>query len=330
MEKFYSKRQEYENTSAETRRLVNEKLDSLVADVNIANLYISENYSKNPEETYRYALGAVEYLNDQWGDEENIFLVSGKIDVPYVQYDLKSINITHQSKEVFTALCTTGFELIPPDEEAMADPKIKLAFLLKSSELNLPYMKGDVSFFAYANPNEISMDYIRPAGESIVSSDLGEVDQALQQAHAILNLHLNSDNSNFYKQSAKKQEEFIGSVIDSIESVMPAIGTYDVLVLSQAEAKDVYFKTNDNRLVALKSQLGSPLLVSGKVVGITMLDTVLQGSAKHYKSPEDFTCGVKEPCFVVSPVPGLINGELYDGNDLMIPISQIADKLELY
>lgn len=328
-ERQLTARQEWEQYSHDFQQAVNETLAELTSDIEAANLIVAESYVQDPSQAREYALGALEHFNNEWPYFEEQFLVTGQWHNPEISMGDNGLLVKEKEEEAFRAAQSVGFAIYEPDDENEA-PKIGLSFAVKRIKMKSAFLSMNTDVLSFAELDKISLQYLRPGNLDVVSSDLGEVSDALHRADALVRLYTTHANSEFYRVSGRRQQQMVDSVIQSIEETLPTPESRDLLTV-KAVTPLIYLQNyNGTPLASLTAKTDQSLEISGTILGITTVDKAELASGQiqsKYTSPEE--CGLAQYGLSLIIHPDEVNFDLpdYNGN-FIIPIRR-ADELEL-
>lgn len=333
-------RQAWEVTAELRQNEVNELLGDLQTDIELINTNIANHDgSSNMDELRQYAAEAVSYLNEKWQLYLGAaFLVAGDWYGPYLEYGPNNVKCTHIKAEFFEILYSEGFTvaLTPTSDGQEGDTesvnRVGMSFT-SSGSLNIdsPWMSAEIHPRYFAELHEVSLQYIRPASLDAISSDLSEVTDSIDRIDSLLKLHLTHEGSNFYQISAKKQQDFLRSMIDSIHEVLPLPETRDQIRVHQAVLSEFYIRNfNGKQGISRLRPEGGSIEMSGSVRGATVLGS-LSDSGEKIESPDELLEAGKSISLIISPLQLSHGIPDYEGEDIIVPLSQLeSGSFELF
>ncbi len=319
-------REKWTQFSGEIQADVNETLNNMSSDIEMANMLLREAYKEEGAEdkVTEISNNIIEFLNNKWGYNGDYFLVSGTWYEPMVGMNVEGILSRHTKAETLTAVTSNGFmvSLLHDSDEDEKLPRVGLSFAVGTAAVNTPSVQGSFELLAFAEPNEISLQYLRPRETEVVSTELGEVGECLIWTDALLGLHLNHPGSNFYKLSAKKQREFFAKIIDSVEEILPAPESLDKLEIYDAVTPIVHYKKKSGKgVVYIESKdFEKPLELSGHVIGATVIDTMETEVDMRYTHPDELGASGMGLSLIIAPYAQNYSLEGYEDSDVIIPI----------
>lgn len=326
-------RQAWEVTAQLRQADVNELLNDLQSDIDLINTNIANPDDRlDDDELRQYAMEAVEYLNDKWQPYIGaVFLVSGDWYIPQVEYGPNSFTCTHVKGEFLETLFSRGFTIgFVPTGETEEDEggseythKVGMSFTRGSClDIGSHWMAAQVSPLYFAELHEVSLQYVRPGDQKAVSSDLKEVIESIDRADSLLKLHLTHQDSNFYQLSAKKQQQFLQSMIDSIHDTLPMAETLDQIRINQASLGELYIRDFNGQkgLSRLRPEQGG-IEVTGSVRGVTIIG-IADGEGQ-ISSPGDLLEASRDISLIISPDQLSHQIQGYVGEDIIVPFSQL-------
>lgn len=296
-----TKREQWTVISQERQADVVEVLHDQQWEIERANAKLAELYASDPEAAGEYAQSIVEYLDSEWAYSGEIFMVAGNWHMPTVGISAEGVIAQHTYEEVFTSATSNGFIVKPVSEEDGDEvPRVGLSFIVGSTSLYTPSLSGEFNFLAYADTADVTVNYLRPGSVDVVSGDPVEIGKALQRADALLKLYTNHPDSSFYRQSARKQNQFLRDAIAIVEDVLPAPDSYDKAYIHDLEIGTVYFRHNGELVQA--SAADGLIEITGEILGITTPDVYDNGFGTRYESPEEFSTISSGICLIVRPI----------------------------
>jgi hypothetical protein len=150
-------------------------------------------------------------------------MVSGKWYMPTIGIGPDGILAKQQYEEVCRSAHSNGF-IVKPIETGEDDvvPRVGLSFVVGSAQILSPSLQGGLNFLAYADTSDVTVQFLRPGNNEVVSSDPAQVWKSLHDADSLFYLYTNHPGSTFYNLNAKKQERFVRDIIDAAEQTFPA------------------------------------------------------------------------------------------------------------
>ncbi len=310
-------RQEWQEFSDVVQDDVNETLRNLSLEAEATNLKIADLYDDNPEEAKAVAIDAVRYLDSKWDYAGDHFMVVGAWSEPQIAQDSEGIMARHQKKEAFRPSVSDGFAAYSP--AVNEPPRVGLSFIVANFPFSAVAMRGDMQLLAYADINDVSIQFMRHGDAKVASSELSEVVNALVRADSTFNLYTNHQNSSFYRQNAKKQETFLRAITESIQEVLPAPDSLERLVIEGAVTPELYMQNPKKPgLAMMRAEQGeSPYLVSGHVVGVAVHDLLINGPDRQYLTPDELDSSRTGLSLMVRPDSANFTVDGYEGYFLL-------------
>lgn len=316
-------RQDWEEFSGEIQDDIDRTLEYLALEIDAANARLADEYVNNPEEAGRVANDITEFLDSKWGHNDEIMMVTGSWHYPQIALGTGGIMITQAKTEAFNIAYSNGFMVNIIEHNGQEVPRVGLSFIADKIAISTPMLQSkEVHLLAFAEPNEISLRYLRPGSTEVVGGSLDEVAHAIGTADALLNAYLNHEASDFYRQSAKKQEAFLRKLITSVEDVLPAPDSLDKVIVDQVGVAKIYFR--DKKTGKVSSYEVSPdqahLTVTGDVLGVTVLDVYIDGFGTKYDYPDDMMSAEEGLCLIVKPRELNFDMTEYGSPDIVMPL----------
>lgn len=319
--------QEWTKLSGEIQLDVNRVLGEFATEIAATNVVLADLYCTDPEAAGEYSTNIVEYLDDRWGYQNDEFMVVGKWYEPIIEMTDEGVLSRHVKTEAFRVVRSNGFMVKPTELEGTDDevPRVGLSFIVSTIGMSTPSIQGNVQVLGFAEPEEISLQYMRPGDTSVVSSSLSEVGETLVRLDSLLLLHTRHGDSSFYRQSQKKQQSFIRSVIDSAAEVLPSPETKDQLLLDGIKTLAIHVKSSGTKEVShlYAKELSQPFLISGEVLGVTLPDILEHGFEKKYDSPDDFIAAGEGLGLIVEPHETNVDLSKFENPICVIPIRAV-------
>lgn len=315
----------WEEISNETQTMVNEVLAELQTEIDAANVIISDKLANEADDVSEYIDGVVEYLDSKWPFAYDYFMVSGTWLEPIIGMNEEGVQVRHARASAFAVARSNGFVGTVESMSDYHERYVGLSFIAAELAHATPTMQGKFSALALSDPREVSLQYLRSNNTSAASSTVEEVELALHRADALLDLYTNHEASSFFKQSAKKQEKFIRSVIDSVENILPAPDSLEATYVENCTSPEMYYWDASNRqMVYIKAESEErPFSLSGKIVGVTLTDSVEDGYGRKYTSPDEFGTTGSGLSLIVQPMSANFDMSIFKGQDLLIPMRSI-------
>lgn len=325
-------RQEWAEFSHDIQQDVNDTLAKLQLEIEMGNATLIDLYENNPEECGEFAAGIIDYLDNTWGYVGDRFMVFGKWLEPAIATDQRGILTQLQEKEAFRPAVSNGFTVHIPEHREDAAPIIGMSFNLGNCSISSSSIQGHFELLAFADPKDISLHYMRPGEDDLVSSKKGEVKRSIRQADALLDLYTRHKSSSFYREDAKKQQTFLRAVTTIVDNALPAPDSLDRAILYNANPSRIYATQEDNSLITIQSKKKkNPLIVTGDIVGVTTLDTIVHPDRdikKPYESPDELIVAKSGLMLVIRPRWTNINLPRAENSDILVP-SRALKKLPL-
>ncbi|MCB9819794.1 hypothetical protein H6796_00590 [Candidatus Nomurabacteria bacterium] len=326
-----TKRQEWNDYSDCVQEDVNNTLGKAHEVIEVANAMLADKYSNNSSDLNESVVEVIERLNSIWDYDGDIFHITGKWHEPVVDVSEDGILVSHRKGEAFNSTVSNGFMVkVIEDEHGITRPVVGLSFIEGAAPYFSPAMRGNFNILAFAEPREVSLQYMRPGDSSVVSSELTEVGETIMRADSLLRLYTSHAGSELFRQSAKKQEEFFRSIIDQVDEALPSPETFDRVVLNEVKSTLLCVKPSGaSDLAYVYPPDDSLFVITGSVVGVTITDVLKDGFGKRYKSPDEMESAEEGLSLIVKPDG--VNFNLPDeleGCDLIMPLSTII-KLEM-
>ncbi|OYX43767.1 hypothetical protein B7Y94_00945 [Candidatus Saccharibacteria bacterium 32-49-12] len=323
-EKAETTRQYWEELSEFVQDDVNRVLKDLSLDVERANYILAEASSGDPEQISKLAVDIVNHLDSQWEYIGDHFLVAGKWQEPAVKMNNQGILVEHQEKEAFNQCVSNGFMVKPGDGDSDEPPRVGLSFIVADFPYSSDKLQGSLQLLAFADLDQVSLQYLRSAGDfNAASSDIEEVKSALFRADSTLSLYTTHQESSFYRQSAKKQENFLRSIVESVHDVLPAPSSLDKLIINDAVSQEFYIRDSTGPGLMHVISDETPFKVTGQVVGVAINDLVAEGPGRQFKSPDDLMSAQTGICLMVQPHTINFTINNYTGDYFLIPMRKL-------
>lgn len=293
-------RQDWDKFSTEAQRDIDQQLSDLQLEIDRANSDLAHLYKADPEASGEYARDIVDYLNDKWRYFDDIFMVTGHWHQPQVTSGLDGILSQHIYSEAFSSARSNGFVAKLVETELSGEsPRVGMSFVVSTIELATPNIQSsDIKILAFAEPHEVSLQYLRPDTPEVVSTDANEVGQAIVRADRLLHLYTSHPGSSFFQQSAKKQSDFFDSLSDIVDSSLPRPDSQDVAILHDAATQAVYFKKDDQVIEGVIPNSGR-VNITGKILGATIPDSWATAQTAHYTSPSELHATGAGLCLII-------------------------------
>ena len=309
--------------SGEIQKDVNHVLHDVQLEIEAANVRLAELYDTDPEAAGELAEEIVEYLDNQWDYSGDVFMVSGKWYMPTIGIGPDGILAKQQYEEVCRSAHSNGF-IVKPIETGEDDvvPRVGLSFVVGSAQILSPSLQGGLNFLAYADTSDVTVQFLRPGNNEVVSSDPAQVWKSLRDADSLLYLYTNHPGSTFYKLNAKKQERFVRDIIDAAEQTFPAADAYDQAFIHDAELHTIFYK-KDGEIVSGGSG-DSKFIISGAILGVTLVDIFGHGFGKQYSAPDDLHAVKSGLCLIVRPEQANFPMESNEFEHILLPLRSLC------
>ena len=314
--------QEYSNFVQEE---VNTFLDDMQPVIDEANERLVLLWQYNRDEAAKYAQQVIEYLNKKWGLLGEEFFISGTWYEPNVAISNEGIVVHHSLEEVCRAVKSNGFSVKSIEEhDTPGVPQIGMSFIVGQKTISTPALQGRYQALGFADPNEISLYYLRPLSPEVVSSSADEVKQTIERADSIFRIYTSHPDSTFYNQSAKKQQEFFRTIFDLVDSSLPSPETRDQAYLTEALV-DKYLKTRGSEIAVVSAQEGKKIKMTGLIHGITIPEFTREDYQKQYTTPDELQSSETGLCLIVEvPLP-----DSGSGTELILVPCRHIDNVEI-
>lgn len=321
-------RQTWTEFSGDIQENVNETLDELDLEIDLANARLAHAYENDPDEAGEIAAEIVEYLDEKWGYTGDVFMVTGTWYYPEAVMSLEGVLCRHEKTEAFNVVSSNGFIVAPLEHDEDEVPRVGLSFVAATAALSTPYLQGPIQFLAFAEPNEISLQFMRPGSHAVVSSSTEEVTSALSTADALLYAYINHEGTTFFRQNAKRQGAFLRSVIDSVDAVLPAPDSLDRVIMTGSKTSSLFFRdTVSGEIYSSESnEADEGVDFEAEMLGVTLVDALENGYDKKYDSPAEMATFVTGLCAILRPI-SIKNIDLSEHGDpdLIVPLRAIQD-----
>lgn len=257
------------------------ELDTVLAgvseEVDMWNLVLEE-ASRSADADKGRALGgiaqeAISSLDGKWPFHGDYIHVSGKWYEPEFSLEDTSMSFPMHEADAFSIVQSNGFGVL---EKQNSTPTVGLSFMFADLPLMSAAIQGHLSLLTYADPKEVSLYYIRPRETPARLSDIEQFSQKLHYYDQLVQLHYHSEDSEFYRKSAKKQKKFLTEVIDTVSDTLPAPEFGEPAECNQIEAPYVYrriTKASGSEWERISSSDQQPILLAGKIDGIGILES---------------------------------------------------------
>ncbi len=327
-ERKQTTRQEWGQFSEQIQDHINEQLDTLSLDIESANVLLAEYYEKDPEKAGEYAAEVIEYLDDRWGFMKDYFFVTGTWHMPEVAVGAEGVVSRHVKQQAFNTGRSNGFIVTPVDHGDDEVPRVGFSFIVGNPvNISTPAIQGMFEVLAFAEPHEVTLQYLRPGDSSVISSDLEEISDAVYRADKVLELYLQHHGSTFYRLSAQKQRQAILGIVESIEDALPSPDSLDRLLIS-VNSPFVYLTNHQgNRIVTVTAKQGSEIALQGRVLGVTT-GGLMEHTGVPFRDVSD--CGDAQIglCFIVESDDMNFDVQGHEGGQVLVPM-RYANSLEL-
>lgn len=305
MESGLTARQEWLIFSDAVQADVNQILDDTSAEIEAANIILADLYENDGEAAGDYTEEIIEYLDKRWRYRGHQFMISGEWHAPSWASSEEEFAVRHTKATAFSLARSNGFMVkVIEDEAGRQIPRVGMSFITGHRAVSTPTMQsGPIEILAFAEPSEISLQYLRPEHAAVVSGSLEELVETFERLDSIIDLYTNNPDSNFYRQSSKRQQRFLQSIIDSATEALPAPATADKLIFRNAKSKVIL--ATDSSFDGLRyfypRKAKDTFRFSGEIVGITLPDILEDGYGKHYESPDDLKTARQGIGLVIDP-----------------------------
>ncbi len=283
-------RQEWGETSERKQEQVNATLEQLQPDIDVINLTLEQLSCENSEKAAEYAAEAAQHLDSRWEEHMgDVFLVTGTWMGPSATYSPgeQRLLFEYGRQQAFDSVQCFGFDAYQDvREDGESITQIGMTFLAREREISIPLFHGRLAFRHVADPREVTLQYMRPGMEGTVSSDLGEINEAIHRADLLLDLYLNNEKSGFYRTNAKRQHKIVNSILDSINDVMPSPETNEALLIDIVASR-IYLQHYNEERIAAAAVENDDFQLSGRVHGVTTYDTVKYDGKKQFRDAND-------------------------------------------
>lgn len=314
---------------------VNKTLESFEPYLNTANQKIEKLFKTDQVAAYNYAQEVVRELDKRWEYFHDLFMVTGKWYYPdNPSFSFNSINCEHYKTEAFKIVRSNGFaaNLYTDDnDEDEQHLKVGLSFIITQGSIETGALQGNFAFLAFAQLNEISLQYMRPGTPETVGASAEEIQQAVQAADVMLAAHIGAQYSNFFDVSVNKQGQFLKSVIEQAQQTLPPMDSLDVAIINDAKISSCFARHPiSGEIITLGSLNGSPFEFEKlAILDFGTVDTLRDGfGVKHYKSPNELTYS-KGLCAVVTPTENTMSLPEGEISDLIVPIKSFKNGLNI-
>lgn len=324
-----TQRQSWEAYARDVQQDVDSTLERAGEIIDHAHFFLEQLQREDTEAYTQYAREVVEELDELWSHHGDLFFVSGHWHAPDgAHIGFNGFHTEHNFIEASRSAHSAGFIVKPVEINGVELPRIGMSFCLKQITVSYPMYQAVVNLLAFAELKDISLQYMRPDGSEVVSSNIDEVVRAMLRANSILREHLASEDSAFYQASAENQRKFIDAMIESCEQTLPKTDTLDRLDLVRSTTQHVFinnFAGDQGKIGHVDSE--SPIEIVGRIEGFSTLDIIQDASIKQYRRPEDIHASDSGLCVLVSPNEGYMQEfqEQYGSGQLVIPVGAFKD-----
>lgn len=318
-------RQNWQHHADEVQRHVNTALEELTAEIDATNHVLFE--YEDPADVEEFAVEMLDEYNSRWPYHEDVFLVTGRWHKPVESIRPDGIISVHEQAYAFDKAISVGFSLKwlndPSDDEEMV-PRIGYCFKMGSFNLLTPTMRAEgVDLLAFAEIGEVSLQYLRPNNDNLVSAEEEEVAETFLRLDRILDLCLSHPDSTFYKLSGRRQQRFLEAMIDEATEVLPDPGTADRLILDNAKTPVILSKdpsqAGRSGVIELMRPNRKNFRITGDIIGITLADVLGDGYGHRYRSPADLQTAHQGIGFVVEPTEVNFDMSELPSSTLIVP-----------
>ena len=272
---------------------VNETLDDLSLEIEAANLYLAQLYADGRiDELEQFANEKVNELDERWKYSGDYFMVSGTWHNPTVQGSPHGVHVDHMRESVLQTAASNGFivQAIEKGNDDEPVPQIGYSFLATNQALYLNSSFVQLGFqpLAFAELDAISLQYMRPGENAeVVSAELDEIFDRVARAESLIELYTNTPFSQFYDQSAKKQQAFFADMIQMIDDAMPAPDSLDALAAHITTRRVYKANVTDTYLRIDAHDASQDFELQGKVAGFLSLNQLPHDKIRRFAKPED-------------------------------------------
>lgn len=315
-------RQDWQNFSDHVQQDVDRTLVELSESTDYLNhrLYLARQDS--PDEYTRVSHEILQSLDQLWEHHGDHFLVTGHWHAPHGEFGENYVRAEHQYEPAFKEGVSDGFMVREVWTDKGLVPRVGLSFATKISVVHTPTFKAPITMLAFAEMNQVNLQFLRPASSEVLSSSIEDVTRTVSLADNILSSELSSAETDFYRSSPEDQHNFFLSLIDMVDAVMPDPRTGERLMIHDARAQKVYFNNPTNqRLVPLaSSNEDSPLILGGQMLGVSVPDIIKNGPLSHYTSPDQLLSTRTGLNFIVRPNLQSFDLSNFGNPDILMPI----------
>lgn len=279
------------------------ELNSVLAEVSeeieMWNLLLEEAARSAKGELGTMAQEAINSLDRKWPFHGDYMHVSGRWHEPEFTLDDSSMSFPMHEADAFSIVQSNGFGVM---EKRGSTPRVGLSFMFAELPLMSAAIQGRLSLLTYADPSEVSLYYMRPQQVSERISDVEQFSESLSYYDQLLQLHYHSEDSEFYRKSAKKQKKFLTDVIDTVSDTLPAPELGEPAECNQIEAPYVYRRIvkesgyDWERVFASDQQ---PILLAGKIDGVGILESSKLDQNKPLRSSAELVDPTAGLCLVL-------------------------------
>lgn len=326
-EKPKTVRQEWQALATEIQTDVNQTLEELQLEIELVNEQLRIAFEQGSGVATELASDAIRYLDKKWGYIGDIFLITGKWYIPTeLVTSVNGVLCQQEKQDAFHIARSNGFVVGASDMGEGGVPTIGLSFVVANTFISTASMQGRVSMLAYALPQEISLQYMRPRSEETVGASVKEVSDAISQADAVLAAYINHDKSTFYNASAAKQGAFLQSVIDSAALALPPKETLDRVVFEDTFVSSMYVQDAvTNKIYSIEAEDQLIKINHGVILDFATIDTLRDGVGNiRYTEPSDLSTYDDGLCAVVSAQGMNIDLSGLDNPDIIVPFRRIV------
>lgn len=327
-ERNKSARETWEEFSEDTQLDINQTLEDLQIDIELANERLRQALLEDSDTFTDLASEIVQYLDSNWKYTNHFFMITGKWYAPSeLATSVNGVLCEQEKTDAFNIARSNGFIVTPVEDDGEMVPRVGLSFVVTELTLSTGSIQGRFALLAFALPQEISLQYMRPYTPETVGSSEEEVAAAIEKADAILMAYINYDCSSFYDVSAKKQGTFLRSVIDSASSALPPEDSLEKVVLQQTMVNGLYIRDAASREIHMYAPTGTELIEIdyGIILDFATIDTLRDGIGEvRYTSPSDLSTYNDGLCALVNPQSINVDLSEFNDPDIIVPFRRIV------
>ena len=336
MERLNNK--EYSNIESNSlRELLQQKqieLDQTLLDLGeeleLWNLRL-EHVANDPESTEeslgQLAQEAVMSLDQRWPFHGDKIHVTGRWLV--ADYTLSNDTMTFPmvEQDAFNIVNSNGFSVF---EAVNGEPRVGLSFAYNQIPILSASIQGSLTMLTYANPADVSLYYVQPGDKESLKPDTSDLGDQITYYDQLLFLHYHNNKSEFYRKSARHQQQFLQRVTDTISESLPAPLSGYRAMCEQVEVPYVYRRVSDangSKWQRVKARDADSMLLNGVVEGVGILETADLSRHRPLRNKQELVDPNAGICLILQ-VDQCSVPDIFNNQPVYVPL-RLASDLEL-